>query len=79
MNEHLAPSKFRRYRDRKRAAGLREIRLWVPDLRSAHWQEMLALEQASIDRAKLRGPTDDEAAWDRHTEFEIAAWDEQAA
>jgi hypothetical protein len=26
--------KFRRYRAAKRAAGLREVRLWVPDLRN---------------------------------------------
>jgi hypothetical protein len=28
------PEKFRRYRAAKRARGLRQIRLWVPDLRN---------------------------------------------
>jgi Protein of unknown function (DUF3018) len=45
MNE-LSPKsqdKFRAYRARKKAAGLRELRLWVPDLRSsevvARWRK----------------------------------------
>ena len=36
VNEHVSPPaaiKSRRYRDRKRA-GLRQVRLWLPDVRS---------------------------------------------
>lgn len=50
MNEHVPPSKFRRYRDRKRAAGLREVRAWVPDLDSPKWQAMLDRERVSAAR-----------------------------
>ncbi len=33
------PDKFKAYRARKKAAGLREIRMWVPDVRSkAFWE-----------------------------------------
>ena len=76
MNEHVPPSKFRRYRERKRAAGLRELRMWVPDLRSPVWQAALAGEAASIAHEASRQPTDDEAAWDRHIDLEMASWDD---
>lgn len=46
----LAPKrtdKFRTYRARKRAAGLREIRMWVPDVNApGFWEE-------SVRQAKL--------------------------
>lgn len=48
--------KFTRYRERKRRAGLRPLRMWVPDTRSVAFQ-------AEVDRqiALLRGaPEQDE-------------------
>jgi hypothetical protein len=44
MNEQ---SKFARYRARKKAKGLREIRMWVPDVNAPGFQERL---EAQIDR-----------------------------
>jgi hypothetical protein len=35
------PNKFRRYRERKKAQGLREIRMWVPDVNAPRFQERL--------------------------------------
>ena len=32
IQHQIRPDKFRTYRSRKRAAGLREVRVWVPDL-----------------------------------------------
>lgn len=49
MND-LSPErtdKFRAYRARKRAAGLREVRMWVPDVDSP---EFLAKLDAQIER-----------------------------
>lgn len=40
--------KFRRYRARKKAAGLREVRMWVPDVRAPGFQEALARQAAAI-------------------------------
>lgn len=38
MNSPARQDKFSAYRARKRAAGLREVRLWVPDVRNpAFW------------------------------------------
>lgn len=48
--------KFRAYRARKKAAGLREIRMWVPDVRTKEFRE--ASERGS---AALRGhPSEEE-------------------
>ena len=40
--------KFRAYRARKKAAGLREVRMWVPDVRSKEFQEASARESAAL-------------------------------
>ncbi len=52
MNEHVAPNKFRRYRERKRAAGYREVRMWVPDLQSPLWQSSIERGRASTARGR---------------------------
>jgi hypothetical protein len=40
-------NKFRAYRERKKAAGLREIRLWVPDMRTPEfWEESVREAEA---------------------------------
>ncbi len=36
------PDKFRAYRARKKAAGLREVRMWVPDVNSPEFLAKLA-------------------------------------
>jgi hypothetical protein len=48
--------KFRAYRARKKAAGLREVRLWLPDVRSKEFRE-----QAKRCAAALRDhPSEDD-------------------
>lgn len=44
--------KFRRYRARKKAAGLREIRMWVPDVNAPGFQEQLDRETAAINASR---------------------------
>ena len=49
MND-LSPQrtdKFRTYRARKKAAGLREVRMWVPDVSTPEFQQAL---DAQIER-----------------------------
>lgn len=46
MND-LSPNKFSAYRARKKAAGLREVRMWVPDDNSTEFQQAL---DAQIER-----------------------------
>lgn len=41
--------KFRRYRERKKAQGLREWRMWVPDVNAPGFQEELNREIAAIN------------------------------
>ncbi len=44
--------KFRRYRARKKAAGLREVRMWVLDTRAPGFQERLTKQIAAINASK---------------------------
>ena len=44
--------KFRRYRARKKAAGLREIRMWVPDVNAPGFQERLDKQIAAINASE---------------------------
>jgi hypothetical protein len=51
MNE-ASPSrqnKFARFRARKKAKGLREIRMWVPDVNAAGFQERLDEQIARLN------------------------------
>jgi hypothetical protein len=57
--------KFRRYRAKKKAQGLREVRLWVPDVHAPGFQERLDREIAAINASE------DEAA--------VLRWCEAAA
>jgi antidote-toxin recognition MazE-like antitoxin len=41
--------KFRRYRARKKAQGLRELRMWVPDVNAPGFQEQLDDQLARIN------------------------------
>jgi len=44
--------KFRRYRARKKAQGLREIRIWVPDVNAPGFQERLDGQIARINASR---------------------------
>ena len=44
--------KFRRYRERKKALGLREVRLWAIDTRAPDFKNELKREIASINASK---------------------------
>lgn len=44
--------KFRRYRARKKAAGLREIRMWVPDVNAPGFQERLDAQIKRINESE---------------------------
>ena len=52
-------SKFARYRARKKAKGLREIRTWVPDVRSPAFQA-----QARREAEILRGAPEEQETLD---------------
>lgn len=43
--------KFRAYRARKKAAGLREVRMWVPDLRLPEMQAEAKRQAALLDHS----------------------------
>jgi Protein of unknown function (DUF3018) len=40
--------KFRRYRARKKAQGLREVRLWLPDVNSAEFKAQMAVIEKEL-------------------------------
>ena len=44
--------KFHRYRARKKAAGLREIRMWVPDINAPGFKERLDKQIAAINASE---------------------------
>jgi antidote-toxin recognition MazE-like antitoxin len=58
--------KFRRYRERKKAQGMREIRMWVPDVRSPEFQEALRRQiramNASAEEREIQAELDEAAA-----------------
>lgn len=56
MNE---ASKFARYRARKKAQGLRELRMWVPDVNSPEFNA-----QAEREAKLLRGAPEEQDALD---------------
>jgi len=45
-------SKFARYRARKKANGLREFRMWVPDVNASDFQERLNDQIARINASE---------------------------
>ena len=54
MNDASAgkTDKFRRYRARKKAAGLKQVRLWAFDINAPGFQEDLARECAAINASE---------------------------
>jgi hypothetical protein len=53
------PDKFRQYRARRKAAGMKLVRIWVPDPRSPEFAAM-----AEREAAALRGAPDEQEALD---------------
>lgn len=62
----VASNKFQRYRQRRRALGLKEVRLWIPDPAAPGFREEIARQAASLrgaaEEAEIMAFVD--AAWD---------------
>ncbi len=72
MNSAARQDKFSAYRARKRAAGLREVRLWVPDTRSPEFRKEAARQAALLDHSD-----DEREASEMMVGFTIEAWDKE--
>ena len=72
MNEASPPKhdKFRAYRARKKADGLREVRLWLPDVRSPSFRKEAMRQAALLDRT-----VDEREAADMMHHLATEAWD----
>jgi len=64
-----SPEKFRRYRARLKARGLRQIQLWVPDTTRPDFVDELRRQVARVE-----GRPDDEASLDLIEQ--AAVWDD---
>jgi len=51
MTAAVRSDKFSRYRERQRARGLKQVRLWVPDPDAPGFRERLAADIARINAA----------------------------
>ncbi|WP_174280569.1 antitoxin MazE family protein [Sphingomonas bacterium] len=51
MNAPPEQSKFQAYRARKKAAGLREVRMWVPDTRTPEFQAEARRQAALLNHS----------------------------
>ena len=56
-NPRQSPEKFRRYRARLKARGLRQIQLWVPDVTNPEFPRKIEQQLRRVERA----PEDAEA------------------
>ena len=72
MNAPPEQSKFQAYRARKRAAGLREIRMWVPDMRLPYWQAEAKRQSALLDHSE-----DEREAAELMVRLAQEAWDRE--
>ncbi len=72
MNSPAQQDKFGAYRARKRAAGLREVRLWVPDVRSPEFRKEAARQAALLDHSD-----DEREASAMMARFTAEAWDKE--
>lgn len=52
MNAPSKQDKFRAYRARKKAAGLREVRLWLPDTRTPEFQKEAKRQAALLNHGR---------------------------
>ena len=74
MNE-ASPIKLdrnRAFRARKKAAGLREVRLWVPDMRLPGWQAEAKRQSALLDHSE-----DEREASDMMVRLAQEVWDRE--
>ena len=62
--------KFSAYRARKKASGLREVRLWLPDVRSAAFRKEVARQSLLLDHS-----ADEREAADLMTRAATESWD----
>jgi Protein of unknown function (DUF3018) len=62
-------SKFSAYRARKKAAGLREIRMWVPDTRTPEFKAEAKRQAALLDHSE-----DEREAAEMMVKFAAEAW-----
>jgi hypothetical protein len=62
-------SKFAAYRARKKAAGLREIRMWVPDTRTPAFKAEARRQAALLDHSE-----DEREAAEMMVKFAAEAW-----
>lgn len=72
MNAPPEQSKFQAYRARKKAAGLREIRMWIPDMRLPEVRAEARRQAALLDRTE-----DEREAAAMMTRFAMEAWDRE--
>lgn len=72
MNAPPRQDKFRAYRARKKAAGLREIRMWVPDTRTPEFQAEARRQAALLDHSD-----DEREAAEMMVRLAQEVWDEQ--
>ena len=70
MNAPPFQSKFKAYRARKKALGLREVRLWVPDTRAPGFAEEARRQAALLDHSE-----DEREASDMMVRLTQEAWD----
>lgn len=70
MAQAQPADKFRRYRARRRAEGLKEVRLWVADPEAPGFREDIARQVALLDAAEDEA---DVMAWVEATWTEIEA------
>ena len=64
--------KFRAYRARKKAAGLREVRLWVPDVRSEAFAAEAKRQASLLDHSE-----DEREAAAMMRALSVEAWDRE--
>lgn len=62
-------NKFAAYRARKKAAGLREIRMWVPDTRTPAFKAEARRQAALLDHSE-----DEREAAEMMVKFAAEAW-----
>ncbi len=72
MNAPPSQSKFQAYRARKKAAGLREVRIWVPDTRTPEFRVEARRQAALLDHS-----ADEREAAETMRQLAAEAWDRE--
>ena len=73
MNAPPRQSKFQAYRARKKALGLREVRLWIPDTRAPGFAEEAARQAALLDHSE-----DEREAAEMMDRLRQEVWDDES-